>query len=88
MIPVNAIGTAAAAQQQLNTRKDNVAFERVVSTVMENEAEVMKKRAERTKVVLAAKEAQAKERHEERAPRASEDQGEDQKRGGLTDIYA
>ena len=87
-IPVNATTNSALQQSLNNARRDNVAYERAAATtVVENEGEVHKKRAERAKVISETKEAQAKERHEDQMPR-SEEHADEQKKGGLTDIYA
>ena len=89
MIPITSATAAEVLQNLNNARRDNVAFERAAATtVVENEGEVHKKRAERTKVISETKETQSKERLEDQMPKESEDQGQIQKRGGLTDIYA
>lgn len=88
MIPVNATTAAALTQSLNNARRDNAGFERVhtLATVVENEGETHRKREERVKVVSKTDEMQAKQRHEDQMPR-NEEHPDEQKKGGLTDIY-
>lgn len=88
MIPVNATASMALTQSLNNARRDNAGFERVstLATVVENEAEANRKREEAVKFVAKMEEAQAKPRDEDHVPR-NEEHPDEQKKGGLTDIY-